>query len=118
MQLTFFAKSVSYEEALGGDLIQVVFDEDPDDDPMNPQSKNVCISINYEFPPCKLLFEWANGLEFNGGLKAKAYSLSENRFSVTLEGGMTIEIEYSADVETYRKINALMRHELGRPENA
>lgn len=118
MQLTFFAKSVSYEEALGGDIIQVVFDEDPDDDPLNPRSKNVCASINYEFPPCKLLFEWADGPEFDGGLKAKAYSLNESRFSVALEGGMAIEIEYSTDVETYRKISALFSRELGRPENA
>jgi hypothetical protein len=49
MKLKFSAKSVSYEEALGGDIVQVIFDEYPDDDPLNPRSKNVCASINYNY---------------------------------------------------------------------
>jgi hypothetical protein len=118
MKLKFSAKSVSYQEALGGDIVQVVFDEDPDDDPIDPQSKNVCASINYEFLPCNLLFEWADGSKFYGGLKAKKYALSDKQFSVILEDGMSIEIEHSADAETFHKISVLLFREIGRPEIA
>ena len=38
MNLQFDAKSVSYEEALGGDIVQVSFEENPDDDSLNPSS--------------------------------------------------------------------------------
>jgi hypothetical protein len=118
MKLKFSAKSASYEEALGGDIVQIAFDENPDNDPLNPQSKNICASINYEFPPCELLFEWSDGSKFDGGLKAQKYTMSENRFSVMLEGGISIEIEHSSDAETFRKISALLLRELGCPENA
>jgi hypothetical protein len=118
MNLKFRAKSVSYNEALGGDIVQVIFDEDPDDDALNPRSKNVCAAISYEFPPCDLLFEWSDGSQCGGGLKAQRYLLSEKRFSVSLADGTSIEIEHSADAETISKISALLLLELGRPQNA
>ena len=118
MNLQFSSKSVSYEEALDGDIVQVMFDEDPDDDPLNPQSKHLCASINYEISPLELLFEWTNGVQCGGGLKAQKYTLDENQFSVILDDGMSIEIGHSADTETTRKISALLLREVGCQENA
>jgi len=118
MKLTFFAKLVSYDEALGGDIIQIVFDENPEDDPLNPRSKNLCASINYEFHPCNLEFEWMDGAKFNGGLKAKQYALSGSQFFVMLEDGMSIEITHSADVKVLHKISELLVREVGGPEIA
>ena len=46
MNLEFIAKSVRYGEALGGDIVQVHFEENPDDDPLNPTSCSLCLSIN------------------------------------------------------------------------
>ena len=118
MNLKFSAKSTSYQEALGGDIVQIGFEEDPDDDPINPRSKSICASINYECSPCELVFEWMNGSKFEGGLKERDYSISEKRFSVTLEGGMVIDIEHSADAETYHRISTFLLREAGPPKNA
>ena len=118
MKLKFSAKSVGYQEALGGNIIQIVFNEDPDDDPLNPRSKNMCASINYDFPPCELLFDWADGPKLNGGLKAQNYTISDTVFLVLLEGDMSFEIAHSADSETIQKISALLLREVGSPENA
>ena len=61
MNFQFDAKSVSYEEALGGDIVQVSFEENPDDDPLNPSSYSLCFTINYEFPLSHIDFEWCDG---------------------------------------------------------
>ena len=52
MNFQFDAKSVSYEEALGGDIVQVSFEENPDDDPLNPTSCSLCLTISQK-PPAK-----------------------------------------------------------------
>jgi len=74
--LKFIAKSTSYQEALDGEIVQIGFEQDPDDDPLNPQAKSICASINYEFPPCDLFFEWTDGPKFEGGLRARKYEIT------------------------------------------
>jgi hypothetical protein len=117
MNIEFEAKSVSYEEALGGDIIQVVLDEDPDDGATNPKARNLCFSINYEFPPRDVSFEWAHGYNFGGG-KALKYSISNSEFSVWLDDGNFIKVGFSTNVSTYNKIVELLQRELGNPINA
>jgi len=118
MRIEFVAKSVSYTEEIGGEIVQIIFDEDPDDDPMNPRSKNVCASISYEFPPCDLLFEWADRGEFGGGIKATFYTLDENYFNVSLLDGTEINVKHAANPETLEKIKALLHKEMGGSHNA
>ena len=118
MNLEFEAKSVSYEEALGGDIVQVGFDENPDDAPINPSSRSLCFSVNYEFPPCKLNFEWCNGTDYDGGAKALKYSLGKSKFSVWLDNGHFIKVGFSTDPQTYSKISCLLHREIGESENA
>ena len=62
MHLAFEAQEVDYSEALGGDIIQVSFQEYPYPDldyakVMPPPIKSVLFSANYEFPPCDTLVE-------------------------------------------------------------
>lgn len=112
MNLEFVAKSVSYVEALGGDIIQVVFDENPEDDTDSPAGCNLCASINYEFPPCDVSFEWAYGDDFGGG-KALKYSICNSAFSVWLDDGSYIKVGFTTDISTYNKIRSLLQSELG-----
>lgn len=118
MNIKFRAKSVTYTEALGGDIVQFSFEENPDDDPLNPSSRNVSASISYEFPPCELSFEWCDGAEYGGGLKIKKYILTESIFHIYLEDDSEIEVSHSASAPTFKRIDALLLKELGSRRNA
>jgi len=118
MKLEFKAKSVSYEEAIGGDIIQVSFEENPDDDPINPRSKCLSFSINHEFPPCKLMFEWCDGSTSYGHAKAIKYTISNSELNLWLEDDVTINVKFSTELETYNRIAYLLNNELGDPTNA
>ncbi|MFT5134365.1 MAG: hypothetical protein ACI9VI_002648 [Candidatus Azotimanducaceae bacterium] len=75
MHIVFNAQAVDYGEALDGDIIQVLFQEQPDleiddskkDFTLPPPVKSVGFSVNYEFPPCTILVDWCDGEEDNGG---------------------------------------------------
>jgi hypothetical protein len=118
MNLAFIAKSVSYEEALDGDIVQVHFEENPDDDPLNPTSCSLCLSINYEFPLTSIDCEWCDGNDYDGGAEAIKYSISNGEFLVWLNNGMKIKVNFSADTSCINKIERLLRKELGEPVNA
>lgn len=111
MHLKFTAKEVSYTEALGGDLVQVWFQEEPD--PENDYSKkhfsspaltkDVNFSANYEFPPHDITVEWCNGEEYDGGWKIKKIEMTETSLKVVLENGFQIDITFETDKITLMK---------------
>ncbi len=117
MNLEFEARSVSYEEALGGDIIQVVLDENLEDGTYNTAARSLCFSINYEFPPYDLSFEWAYGDDFGGG-KALKYSICNSEFSVFLDSGSCIKVGFSTNLSTYNNIVDLLKREIGESLNA
>jgi len=49
MHIKFTAHDVSYTEAIDGEIIQASFEEDGDDDPINPSKFYFDISVSYEF---------------------------------------------------------------------
>jgi hypothetical protein len=118
MNFEFDAKSVSYEEALGGDIVQVHFEENPDDDPLNPTSCSLCLSINYEFPPSRIDCEWCDGNDYDGGAEAIKYSIRNSEFIVWLDNGMRVKVNFSTNTSRLKKIERLLRKELGEPVNA
>jgi len=118
MNFQFDAKSVSYEEALGGDIVQVSFEENPDDDPLNPSSCSLCFTINYEFPPSHIDFEWCDGNDYAGGVEAIKYSISNSEFIVWLDTDASIKVNFSTNTSRYKKIVSLLRKELGESVNA
>jgi hypothetical protein len=116
MEIEFSAKSVSYTEALDGDIVQISFDEDPSDDPLNPTSKSVSFAINYEFPPCNLNIEWCDGSRYGGGTKVREYTLSKSKLVLWFEDGSCIRVSFSTDSKTFSKIFSLLNNELGETE--
>jgi hypothetical protein len=118
MNLQFDAKTVSYEEALGGDIVQVTFEENPDDDPLNPKSCSLCLTINYEFPPSRIGFEWCDGNDYDGGAEAIKYSICNNEFIVWLDTDASIKVSFSTNTARYNKIVSLLCKELGESVNA
>ena len=69
MHLSFIAEEVCYSEALGGEIIQASFQENPDPDvdyskkicPLPPPMKYILFSASYEFPPFTTSVEWCDG---------------------------------------------------------
>ena len=118
MNFQFDAKSVSYEEALGGDIVQVSFEENPDDDPLNPTSCSLCLTINYEFPQSHIGFEWCDGNNYDGGAEAIKYSIRNSEFIVWLDNDAIIKVNFSTNTSRYKNIVSLLRKELGKSVNA
>jgi hypothetical protein len=83
MNLVFNAQEVEYSEALGGDIVQVSFQEDPDIDyskkdfSLPPPIKYISISANYEFSPKKTV-EWCDGEKFDGGGSIQELKLTKH----------------------------------------
>ncbi|MEI6066363.1 MAG: hypothetical protein WCP96_03430 [Methylococcaceae bacterium] len=109
---------MSYAEALGGDIVQISFEENPDDDPLNPTSCSLCLAINYEFPPSRINFEWCDGNDYEGGVEAIKYSISNSEFIVWLDTDVSIKVNFSTNTSSYKKIVSLLRKELGESVNA
>lgn len=64
--INFKACEVEYNEAIDGEIIQITFDEDPEQDPFNRTKCYVMISQNYEFPGTPNV-EWHDGESDDGG---------------------------------------------------
>ena len=60
MNIEFKAQSVEYADAIDGEIVQVHFIENKNDDVFNPKYCSVGISISYEFPPEHLTAQYDN----------------------------------------------------------
>jgi hypothetical protein len=115
MNLVFHAKEVTYSEALGGDIVQVSFQEelDPDIDygkkgaPLPPAIKHVLISANYEFSGKKHV-EWCDGEEFDGGQSIRKVEITKTRLKLVVVNGFNFEVTFNTDEITFQKIVAFL----------
>ncbi len=105
MYIKFTAYNVSYSEAIGGDIIQVSFEEDSEDDPISPSKNCLHISINYEFPPIIPSLEWFNGNEYDGGANILNYKLDRNSLQLWLDNGMSFDIDFKVEEALYSDID-------------
>ena len=113
MNLVFTAKEVDYLEALGGDIKQVSFREEPEPEldyskkncPLPPPIKSVTFSVNYEFPPCTTTVEWCDGEDYDGGECIKKIELTETSLTVLLENDLSIIVNFQTDEVTFKSIS-------------
>ena len=111
--ITFKANDVTYNEAIDGEIIQVCFDEDPDQDPFKRNKCYLMISQNYEFGRDEPTIEWHDGNEDDGGTKVFSYSLNESLFELTTNDGVMFNIQHSCEKEILIKIQEFLKHEYG-----
>jgi hypothetical protein len=120
MNLLFHAKEVTYSEALGGDIVQVSFQEEPDPDidygkkgaPLPPVIKYVLISANYEFSGIKHV-EWCDGEEFDGGQSIRKVEITKTRLKLVVVNGFNFEVTFNTDEITFQKIVAFLSDVMG-----
>ena len=112
MNIEFIAQETSYSEAIDGEIVQAIFEEQEESDPLNPKYKSVCISINYEFPPRTLDVQWTDAEKLGGG-RILQYKLNKTELQLKLEHDVTISVVFNTDSETHGGISALLLRELG-----
>jgi len=104
MHIKFNAQDVSYTEAIGGEIVQVLFDEDDDSGKEEIAKPYLLISINYEFQPIQPQLEWFDGTEFNGGAKLVKYVIDQQSFQAWLDNNMSFDIQFNIEEPTFKEI--------------
>ena len=115
MNLEFHAKEVIYSEALGGDIVQVSFQEEPDPDidyskrgaPLPPAIKNVMISAHYEFSGEKHV-EWCDGKECDGGQLIRYIEITKTQLKLVVENGFRFDVSFNTDEITFKKMTLFL----------
>ncbi len=105
MHIEFRSHDVSYNEALDGEIIQISFAEDGNDDPINPSKYYLHISVNYEFPPIKPTISWFDGSKSDGGANILNYKLSRNSLQLWLDNNMSFDIGFEINEAIFNDIN-------------
>ncbi len=104
MDIEFTAKYVDYAEAIGGDIVQVVFSQDRDEDYCNRTKLYLLLSSNYEFGSPAPDAEWYDGEEENGGEHVTGYKLDRAEVTIRLRNGHVFKIKHHAEESVYKKI--------------
>jgi len=106
--LKFTAKNTSYSEALDGDIIQVIFEEDENEDPYNQTKLYLSITINHEFPSFTPSIEWFDGNDGNGGAQILNYKLKRNSLQLLLNNNLSFNISFIADERLFQNIKGFL----------
>ena len=111
MHIEFEAMKVTYNEAIDGEIVHVIFEENEDDGDAMPACKYLLISTAYEFGSPSADAEWYDGENYNGGIRVIAYKLGEGRAIFHLKNGYIFEIGHNAAPSTLDDIQSyLSRH--------
>jgi hypothetical protein len=112
MHIEFTARNVSYNEAVDGEIVQVSFEEDGDDDPIEPSKYYFHISVNYEFPPILPSLEWFDGSKCDGGGNIIKYKLNRNSLQLWLDNGMSFDMHFEIKEVMLNDINEFITNVL------
>jgi hypothetical protein len=110
--IQFTASEVSYNEAIDGEIVQILFDEDPDQDPFNRKKCYVLITQNYEFPG-KPTVEWHDGESDDGGAEIKDFELTNSGFELHTNAGVIFKVQHHGNSEVLKMIQSFFQREFG-----
>lgn len=108
MKTEFHATLVSYRDAIDGDIIQVGFEENENDDVFNPTKLYLSISVNYEFGSRIPHAQWFDGIDEDGGKDVVLYCIGENEARIQLENGHLFIISYERIPEVTDRIRSFL----------
>ena len=117
MHLAFYAKVVTYDEAIDGEIVSVSFQEEEDDPNLDCTSvdslydnpvKGIWISAASEFEDFVADVEWCDGKDYDGKYDVSDYILTKNKLELTLIDGSQFEIDFSTDDNTLKEIEAFL----------
>ena len=116
MHLEFYAKEVTYLEAMDQEIEQAFFQEYPDPEidysikktPMPEPIKSVGFSASYEFPPHTAKVEWCDGEDWGGGEAIKKLHLTDTEFTLLLINGDSFHVKFVTDDVTFKNIKQFL----------
>ena len=118
MHIKFAANNVSYNEAIDGEIVQVVFDEDTDNDSTEISKYYLLISVNYEFGSNLPSIEWFDGNECNGGASITNYRIDRSLLQISLDNSLSFDIAFSTEEQMYKNIESFLSSLVGEGKNA
>lgn len=118
MHLKFTSKITSYNEAIDGEIIQVLFEEYENEDAFNQTALYLLLSMSYEFPPFKHTIEWFDGRECNGGAEILNYKLTRHTFQLWLNNGLSFDVSFKTNETTYKNIDEFLKRITQNIQNA
>lgn len=113
MKIVFTAEKVEFNSALGGDIEEVIFDEDETEE-IERTKHYLLVQSNYEFSGGPTL-EWFDGHNYDGDQssnyrKVKSYSLTPGKLEMTLFENIQFEILFDCDPKVFEKIEKYFAH--------
>ena len=110
MNINFTATEVEYYEAIDGEIVQISFDEDSNEDPFNRTKRYICISQNYEFRGEPTL-EWHDGQDYDGGSEIESYNLTKDLFELETTDRLSFKIYHNCSIKVLLQIQKFLEHE-------
>lgn len=122
MHLAFHAQEVYYAGALGGEIINVSFQEHPDpaidyskrDFELPPSVKGVFFSANTTPSLSEINVDWCDGKEESGGELIKKIELTKTSLKVTLTNNDSFDVSFETDDNTFQDIKSFLTGESQR----
>lgn len=118
MHLNFTSQITSYNEAIDGEIIQVIFEEYETEDVFNQKALYLLLSISYEFPPFEPAIEWFDGRECSGGAEILNYKFTRNALQLWLSNGLSFDVSFKTNDTTYNNIETFLKRITGNIHNA
>ena len=116
MEIEFKAESVDFLEAMDGEITQVHFSENDNDDDYNPKYCSLTLSVNCEFPPANLHAQFDNAKDTRGDEKVTGDSVDESRIVLWLKSGKKVTIKYCIEKNIINKLSTLLVKQVGEPK--
>jgi hypothetical protein len=117
MNINFKDIDVEYNEAIDGDIVEISFDEDSNEDPFNRTKCYICISQNYEFRGEPTL-EWHDGKDYDGGSGIENYNLTKDIFELETTDGLSFKIYHSCPNKVLVQIQEFLDHKFNGNKKA
>lgn len=108
MKIDFHASKVNYTEALDGEIVQVDFEEEENDDPLNPTKAYLHISASYEFGSRVPVAQWFDGSDEEGGVEVECFKVTQNEAEIHLANTRIFRISYEAVPPVINKIRSFL----------
>ncbi len=108
MKIEFHASKVSYTEAIDGEIVQVVFEEDEDSDPFHPTKLYLHISANYEFGSRDPTAQWFDGSDEDGGIDIEFFNITQNEAQIQLKNAYIFIISFEAAPSIVENIRSFL----------
>lgn len=109
MTVAFDARVVDCADAMGGEILQVIFDAAPEGQDEGARSTPyVLISRNFEFPDSATI-EWHDGHDYDGGAEIVSMTLRRTRISIQIDQGTGFDVAFRLPAKEFTRLRSFLK---------